>query len=117
MRDMIRRIYRRALVKRQSQTLLAISHNSCSCLLLPLLTPTLASAPSIASLPPVVTAVFLAIACKSVTTAKGEGCSGETVRQVDLCTDGVGEVRNDEDVLDVCVAARVSVSVCMCQTT
>lgn len=35
----------------------------------------------------------------------GEGARGEALRQVDLGADGVGEVRDNENVLDVVVAA------------
>ena len=39
-------------------------------------------------------------------SAHGEGCGGEPVGEVDLGADGVCEVRDKEDVLDVVVAAK-----------
>jgi hypothetical protein len=77
-------------------------HKSCSGLLLLPLLPALA-APSVAALFPV-TAVLLVVASKSVAATESKRCGRETVREVDLGADGVGEVGDDEDVLDVCVA-------------
>lgn len=79
-------------------------HKSCSSLLLLPLLPAL-TAPSVTTLFPV-TALLLVVASKSITTPKSERCSRETVREVNLGADGVGEVGDDEDVLDVCVAAK-----------
>ena len=64
--------------------------SSHSCLLFPLL-PTLAATSSVAALAPVV-AVLLAIASKRVATAHGERGGCETVREIDLCANSVGEV-------------------------
>lgn len=76
-------------------------HKSCSSLLLLPLLPALA-APSVTALFPV--ALLLVVAGKSITTTESKRCGRETVREVDLGADGVGEVGDDEDVLDVCVA-------------
>lgn len=77
-------------------------HKSCSGLLLPLL-PTLVTTPSVTALFPVAT-FLLVVASESVAAAEGKCCSREAVREIDLGADGVGEVGDDEDVLDVCVA-------------
>jgi hypothetical protein len=69
---------------------------SCSCLLFPLLPVT-----PIASL-------LLVVACGSVAAAHCKGRGREAVREVDLRADSVGEVRHNEDVLDMVVAAAVS---------
>jgi hypothetical protein len=79
-------------------------HKSCSSLLLLPLLPALA-APSVTALFPV-TAFLLVVAGESITTTESKRCGCETVREVDLGADGVGEVGNDKDVLDVCVAAN-----------
>jgi hypothetical protein len=64
-----------------------------------------------ASLPVVVVAIALvAVVGESVAGAEGQGGGCETVREVDLGANGVGEVGNDEDVLDVCVAANVNIT-------
>jgi hypothetical protein len=47
----------------------------------------------------------------AIAAAKGQSCSSQSVRKIDLCTDGVCQVRHDEDVLDVIVAVTRSVSV------
>lgn len=64
--------------------------SSHSCLLFPLL-PALAATSSVAALAPVV-AVLLAVASERVAAAHGERSGREAVREIDLCTDGVGEV-------------------------
>lgn len=79
-------------------------HKSCSSLLLPLL-PALVTAPSVTAALFPVTTLFLVVAGKSVTAAKSKRRGCETVREIDLGADGVCEVGNDENVLDVCVAA------------
>ena len=63
---------------------------SHSCLLLSLL-PALAAASSVTALAPVI-AVLLAVASERIAAAHGERSGRETVREVDLCADGVGEV-------------------------
>ena len=75
-----------------------------SCFLLSLL-PTLAttSPSSSSSLLPVAVALA-AFACERVAGAEGECCGCETVGEVDLRADGVGEIRDYEDVLDMVVA-------------
>ena len=88
--------------KRRSQAV-ACNRESCSCLLRPLL-PALA-APSVAAL---LALAVLVVGRECVAGAEGEGSRCEAVREVDLGADRVGEVGNDEDVLDVCVAADVS---------
>lgn len=75
-------------------------HKSCSSLLLPRL-PTLVTTP--AALFPLA-ALLLVVASKSIAAAKSKRCSCKTVRKIDLGADSVGEVGNDQDVLDVCVA-------------
>lgn len=78
---------------------------------MPLL-PTLVAAPSalfpVATVATVTTVAALlgVVAGKGVAAAESECCGCETVREVDLGADGVGEVGNDEDVLDVCVAGE-----------
>jgi hypothetical protein len=89
--------------KRRSQAV-ACNRESCSCLLRPLL-PALAAAPSVATL---LALAVLVVGRECVAGAESEGSRCEAVREVDLGADRVGEVGNDENVLDVCVAARVS---------
>lgn len=74
-------------------------HKSCSSLLLPTLV-----APSVAALFPVTALLLLALS-KGIAATKSKRCGRETVREIDLGADGVGEVGDNEDVLDVCVAA------------
>lgn len=82
----------------------ATSIRRSSCLLRPLL-PTLI--PPVTALFPV-PSVFLSVTSKSISAAHGKSSSCETVGEVDLRADGVGEVGNNEDVLDVVVAVFVS---------
>jgi hypothetical protein len=89
--------------KRRSQAV-ACNRESCSCLLRPLL-PALA-APSVAAL---LALAVLVVGRECVAGAEGEGSRCEAVREVDLGANRVGEVGNDENVLDVCVAADVSI--------
>jgi len=72
------------------------------------LLPTFAAAAASALLPLAVALVTFAF--ESVTGAKGECRGGQAVGEIDLRADGVGEVRYDEDVLDVVVAGKVSES-------
>src|ERR1051326_5859050 len=49
-----------------------------------------------------------ALGRRALASAEGERRSGEAVGKIDLGADGVGEVRDDEDVLDVVVAGSKS---------
>jgi hypothetical protein len=82
---------------------------SCSCLLFPLL-PALSAASPVTALLPVtpLASLLLVVACGSVAAAHCKGRGREAVREVDLRADSVGEVRHNEDVLDMVVAAAVS---------
>jgi hypothetical protein len=76
--------------------------------LLPLLPALVVAAPAASSAPSTLvslTTFFLVVASKSITATESKRCGRETVREVDLSADGVGEVGDDEDILDVCVAA------------
>ena len=64
--------------------------SSYSSLLFPLL-PALAASSSVTALAPVV-AVLLAVTSERVAAAHGERCGGQTIREIDLCADSVGEV-------------------------
>ena len=65
-----------------------------------------ATAASSTSLPVVVFAVALvAVVSEGIACAEGQGSGCEAVGEVDLCADGVGEIRDYEDVLNMCVAA------------
>lgn len=82
-----------------------------SCFLLSLL-PASATTPSSSSSSLLPVAVALAaFACERVAGAEGECCGCETVGEVDLRADGVGEVGDYEDVLNVVVAGEVSLGV------
>ena len=78
----------RPCVKRQTPCNVSSSR---SCLLLSLLSSTLASAPSVAALSPVV-AVLLTVGSEDIAAAHSKGCGCEAVGEIDLRADGVGEV-------------------------
>lgn len=88
-----------------SELFQTVYFTSGSCLLLPLMP---ALVPPVTALFPV-SAILLAVTSESITSAHGKSSGCQTVREVDLRADGVGEVRYDENVLDVVVAVIVSI--------